>query len=309
MAARNLKTAERVPAPLLLMMGIVSVQAGNAWADTLFVRVGAGGAGLMRLAWAMVILVLIYRPSLRGRSREEWLSAGALGLVLAAMNLTFYHAIAHLPLGIAVTVEFIGPLAVAVTHSHRRRDLIWVTLAALGILSLAHGDSHHLSVIGLILAASAGGFWGLYILVQARVGKAFADGSGLALAMLVAALLAVPDGVAEGGSELLHPAVLATGLAVGLLSSVIPYSIELAVLRRISAGVFGVLMSLEPAGAAIAGAIILGQGLSTREVIGMAMVSAASIGASLAGPGLSGAPIDDGSSGEEPLVESPQLGA
>jgi inner membrane transporter RhtA len=275
--------AELIPAPLLVLTGIASVQIGNAWADTLFNRVGAGGAGLARLAWAMLILMLVYRPALRGRSREEWLSALALGCVLAGMNLTFYHAIARLPLGIAVTVEFIGPLAVAVAHSRRRRDLIWVSLAAAGILSLAHGDSHHLSALGLMLAAIAGGFWGLYILLQARLGRAFSDGSGLALAMLVATVVAIPDGVIEGGSALLHPGVIEIGLAVGLLSSVIPYSLELQVLRRMAPGVFGVLMSMEPAAAAIAGVVILGQGMSPREVIGMALVSAASVGASLLG--------------------------
>jgi inner membrane transporter RhtA len=275
--------AELVPAPMLVLAGIVSVQVGNAWADTLFDRVGAGGAAFMRLAWAMLILMLVYRPVLRGRTREEWLPVLALGLVLAGMNLTFYHAIARLPLGIAVTVEFIGPLAVAVWHSRRLRDLVWVFLAAAGIVSLAHGGSHNLSVLGLILAATAGGFWGLYILVQARLGRAFSDGSGLALAMLVATVVAIPDGVIEGGSALLHPGVLEIGLAVGLLSSVIPYSLELQVLRRMSPGVFGVLMSIEPAAAALAGAVILGQQLSTREVIGMALVSAASLGASVLG--------------------------
>ncbi len=273
--------AELVPAPVLVLAGIVSVQIGNAWADTLFNRVGAGGAGFMRLAWAMVILMVVYRPVLRGRTREEWLPVAALGFVLAGMNLTFYHAIARLPLGIAVTVEFIGPLAVAVWHSRRPRDLVWVVLAAGGIVSLAHGGNHHLSVLGLILAATAGGFWGLYILVQARLGRAFSDGSGLALAMLVATVVAIPDGVIEGGSGLLHPGVIEIGLAVGLLSSVIPYSLELQVLRRMSPGVFGVLMSIEPAAAALAGAVILGQQLSTREVIGMALVSAASLGASV----------------------------
>ncbi len=304
MADSGLSRADRVPAPLLLVTGIASVQVGNAWADTLFDRVGAGGAGLMRLAWAMVVLMLLYRPVLRGRRREEWLSAGALGLVLACMNLTFYHAVARLPLGIAVTVEFIGPLAVAVAHSHRRRDLLWVLLAAVGIVSLAHGDSHHLSALGLILAATAGGFWGLYILLQARLGKAFTDGSGLALAMVVATVVAIPDGLIEGGSALIHPSVVAVGLAVGLLSSVIPYSVELRVLRRMSPGVFGVLMSMEPAAAAIAAAVILGQGLTTREVLGMMLVSAASVGASLtSAPSSAGARVGR----EEPALEEPRL--
>jgi inner membrane transporter RhtA len=271
------------PAPALVLVGIASVQLGNAWADTLFDKVGAGGAGLLRLAWAMVVLVAIYRPRVTGRSREEWLPAIGLGVVLAGMNLTFYHAIQHLPLGIAVTVEFIGPLAVAIAHSRRPRDLIWVGLAAVGIVSLASSGGHHVSAIGLVLAAIAGGLWGLYILLQARVGKAFSDGSGLALAMLVATLVAVPDGVIEGGSSLLAPGTLAIGLGVGLLSSVIPYSVELVALRRIPPGVFGVLMSVEPAAAALAGVVVLGQGLSARQIAGMALVSAASLGASLAG--------------------------
>lgn len=293
MTDRNLRRAARVPPPLLLLSGIASVQVGNAWADTLFHQVGAGGAALLRLAWAMVILMLLYRPVLLGRSREEWLSAGVLGLVLACMNLTFYHAIARLPLGIAVTVEFIGPLAVAVAHSRRRRDLLWVLLAAFGILSLAHGGTHHLSALGLILAAGAGCFWGLYILVQARVGRAFSDGSGLALAMLVATVLVIPDGLIEGGSALIHPRVLAVALAVGLLSSVIPYSIELKVLRRMSPGVFGVLMSMEPVAAAMAAAVLLGQGLSTRELLGMALVTSASVGASLTGANASAGTVMD----------------
>ncbi len=307
MSDGNPRRGARIPAPLLLLTGIGSVQVGNAWADTLFHQVGAGGAGLMRLAWAMVILTLLYRPVLHGRSREEWLSAAALGVVLACMNLTFYHAIARLPLGIAVTVEFIGPLGVAVAQSRRRRDLVWVLLAALGILSLAHGDTRDLSTPGLILAAAAGCFWGLYILVQARVGRAFADGSGLALAMFVATLVAIPDGLVEGGPALIRPGVLAVGLAVGLLSSVIPYSVELQVLRLMAPGVFGVLMSMEPVAAAIAAVVILGQGLSTREVLGMALVTSASIGASLAGARSgAGAMIREGP-GDEPVKEDSDL--
>ncbi len=281
MATAAQRRSPAVPGPGLVLAGIATVQVGNAWADSLFARVGPGGAGLLRLVWAMVVLVAIYRPRLRGRGRGEWVPAAALGLVLAGMNLSFYHAIAHLPLGIAVTVEFIGPLAVAIAHSRRPRDLLWVVLAGVGIVSLAHSGGHHVSVLGLVLAASAGGLWGLYILVQARVGRAFSDGSGLALAMVVAAIVAVPDGVIEGGTGLLHPGVLAVGLGVGVLSSVVPYSLELVALRRMPPGVFGVLMSLEPAAAALAGVVILDQGLSARQVIGMALVSGASLGASI----------------------------
>ena len=301
MVVKQPRGTHRVPAPLTVLSGIASVQIGNAWADSLFKQVGAGGAGFMRLAWAMVILMAIYRPRLRGRGRDEWLPVIGLGLVLGAMNLTFYHAIQRLPLGIAVTVEFIGPLAVAVTHSRRLSDGLWVLLAAVGILALANaGGHHHLNGLGLGLAACAGALWGLYILAQARLGRAFSDGSGLALAMMVAAAVAVPDGVVEGGGALLHPSVLAVGLAVGLLSSVIPYSVELQVLRRLSAGLFGVLMSLEPAAAALAGVILLGQGLSAREVAGIALVSTASLGASMR---------HRESAGNEALEEAGNLGA
>jgi inner membrane transporter RhtA len=279
---------------------IASVQIGNAWADSLFHRVGAGGAALLRLAWAMLILMAIYRPRLLGRGREQWLPALALGLVLGAMNVIFYHAIKDLPLGIAVTVEFIGPLAVAIAHSRRLSDGLWVLLAAVGIIALADlGGHHHLSVPGLVLAASAGALWGLYILAQARLGQAFSDGTGLALAMVVATVVAVPDGIIDGGFALVHPGALAIGLAVGLLSSVIPYSIELTVLRRLPPGLFGVLMSLEPAAAALAGVIILGQGLSAREVVGIALVSAGSLGASLRGRE---------SAGSDRLADDPNLG-
>ncbi|WP_249009320.1 DMT family transporter [Conexibacter sp. DBS9H8] len=281
--ARLTRPAGTVPAPILLLTGIASVQIGNAWADSLFGRVGAGGAGLLRLGWAMFVLVAIYRPRLTGRGRSEWWPAAGLGCVLAPMNLTFYHAIARIPLGIAVTVEFIGPLAVAIAHSRRRRDLLWAGLAAVGILALAHGSGQHLDPLGLLLAGIAGCLWGLYILLQARVGRAFADGSGLALAMLVATAVAIPDGVVEGGARLLSPGVLTIGVAVGLLSSVIPYSIELVVLRRLSPGIFGVLMSLEPAAAALAGAVVIGQALTLRELAGMVLVSAASLGASVTG--------------------------
>jgi inner membrane transporter RhtA len=266
---------------VLVLGGIASVQIGNAWATSLFHRVGAGGAGLLRLALASVILGVLFRPRLRERARQELIPAAALGLVLAAMNLSFYHAIERIPLGIAVTIEFIGPMAVAIAGSRRPRDLVWVALAAGGILALAHGSDHSLDLLGAALAAAAGGLWGIYILVQARLGQATEGGSALVIAMVLATLAALPDGIAEGGAHLLHPGALLIGLGVGLLSSAIPYSLELEALRRIATGTFGVLMSLEPAAAALAGLILLGQGLTQREVLGILLVSAASLGVSL----------------------------
>jgi inner membrane transporter RhtA len=284
-AQRDLVTADggllaRAPSGALVLGAITSVQFGSALAATLFARVGPGGAVLLRLLSATIVLLALWRPRLRGRPRRELLLASAFGLVLAGMNVTFYHAIHRIPLGIGVTIEFVGPLAVAVAGSRRRIDLLWVALALAGILALTRGGAHGLDTLGVVLALIAGGFWGGYILLNARVGRAFERGTGLALAMCVASLVALPFGIVEGGTHLIEPHSLALGAAVGMLSSAIPYSFEIEALRRIAAPVFGVLMSLEPGMAALAGLIVLGQGLSLRAVGGIALVVVASIGAS-----------------------------
>jgi inner membrane transporter RhtA len=272
----------RVPSPALVIGGIASVQFGSAVATKLFGSVGPGGAVLLRLLTASIVLCALARPSPAGRSRRQYALALLFGLVLAAMNMTFYQALQRIPLGIAVTLEFVGPLGVAVLGSRRRLDLAWAALAIAGILALTHGDAHGLNPLGVILALVAGGCWGAYILVNARVGQAFSDMSGLALAMCVATIVSLPIGISEGGTHLLSLRSLAIGASVGILSSAIPYSLEVEALRRIATHVFGVLMSLEPAVAALAGFILLGQGLNVRELGGMALVVGASVGASLA---------------------------
>jgi inner membrane transporter RhtA len=214
-------------------------------------------------------------------SRRQVFTAGALGLILAGMNLTFYHAISRIPLGTAVTIEFIGPLLVALIGSRHRRDLLWAALAAGGIVALTNGIATGTDALGLILAAIAGLLWGAYILLQAQLGKAFKDSSGLAVAMTVAALVTLPLGVASGGSKLLVPSTLGIGIAVGMLSSAIPYSLELKALRSLSTATFGVLMSLEPAAAALAGAVLIGQTITLRDAVGIGLVCAASLGTSL----------------------------
>jgi inner membrane transporter RhtA len=198
-------------------------------------------------------------------------------VTLAGMNICFYTALDRIPLGIAVTFEFVGPLAVALAASRRRLDLAWVGLAAAGILLLA-GPAGSLDALGVALALVAGGFWGAYILLSARVGGSFSGGQGLALAMAVATALMIVPGVAVAGESLLSWHAVAIGAAVALLSSVIPYSFELEALRTIPVGVFGVLMSLEPAVAALAGLIAIDQGLNAAEVAGIALVVAASAG-------------------------------
>ncbi len=269
----------RAPSGGLVISAIASVQFGSALAATLFHQLGPGDTVFLRLASAAVILALLRRPRLRGHTPRELLLAAAFGLVLAAMNLSFYEAIHRIPLGIAVTIEFVGPLAVAVAGSRRRIDRVWVVLALAGILALTRGTTAGLNGLGIALALLAGGLWGTYILLNARLGRAFEGSSGLTLAMCVAALAALPVGIA-GGSRLLEPASLALGSAVGVLSSVIPYSFELEALRRIRAPTFGVLMSLEPAVAALAGFLVLGQDLGARALLGIALVVIASVGAS-----------------------------
>ena len=195
------------------------------------------------------------------------------------MNLAFYEALERLPLGIVVTFEFVGPLGVAVLGSRKPLDLAWVGLAAAGILLLSDFGTADLDGVGVALALTAGVFWGAYILLTARVGQAFPGGSGLSLAMLLAVIPLAPIGIADGGSELLVPSVLLVGAAVGILSSAIPQALELEALRHLATGVFGVLMSLEPAVAALVGFVVLGEDLATREVVAIMLVVAASAGA------------------------------
>jgi inner membrane transporter RhtA len=280
-AVRDQGLIARTPSAVLVVGAIASVQFGSALAATLFSRVGPAGSVLLRLVTATVVLMAVWRPRVRGRSRRELGLAVLFGLVLAAMNLSFYEAIHRIPLGIAVTIEFAGPLGVAVAGSRRRVDFLWIALAVAGILLLTNGAVHGIDAVGVIFALVAACLWATYILVNARVGQAFPGGTGLALAMCVASILIVPAGIASGGSHLLEPRSLELGVAVGMLSSAIPYSFEIEALRRIAAHVFGVLMSIEPAIAALAGFIVLGQGLGIRALAGIALVVMASVGASM----------------------------
>jgi inner membrane transporter RhtA len=269
----------RAPSGALVVGAIASVQFGSAIAATLFAKIGPAGAVWLRLVFGTVILLALWRPKLRGYTRYQLALACVFGLVLGCMNLSFYSALHRIPLGIAVTLEFVGPLTVAVAGSRRPIDLVWVGIAAAGIIALTQGDASHLNALGVGFALLAGALWGTYIIVNARVGQAFEGGSGLALAMCVASVVILPFGVAQGGSALLEPRSLALGAAIGLLSSAIPYSFEVEALRRIRPSVFGVLMSIEPAMAALAGFIVLGQSLSARTLLGMGLVVIASVGA------------------------------
>jgi inner membrane transporter RhtA len=268
-----------VPPAALVIVGMLSVQFGAAMATGLFPALGSSGTVFLRLAFAAVILLAAWRPRVRGYSARDYVLILVFGLVFAAMNSSFYAAIGRVPLGVVVTVEFVGPLSVAVFGSRRLLDLLWAALAAGGIVLLSPLSGVQIDPLGLGLAIAAGVCWAAYILLNVRVGRAFPGGNGLALSMLVGAVLAAPLGIWQGGTHLLDVGVLLTASAVAVLSSVIPYSLELEALRRLPASVFGVLMSAEPAIAAAVGFAVLGQALGEREVLAIALITAASIGA------------------------------
>jgi inner membrane transporter RhtA len=277
-----------VPAPLLVLAAASSVQFGAAIAATLFDDLGPAGASALRVGLGALILLAMWRPRIRGVAREDLWLVFWLGLSLGVMNFTFYEALDRIPLGVAVTIEFAGPLGVAVALSRRRLDLLWVALAAAGILLLADPGGGSIDAVGLALVLVAAAAWAAYILLAHRAGERFTGGRGLALAMIVASLVPLGPGIAEAGGDLLTPEFLAIGAAVALLSSVIPYSLEMEALRRIPRHVFGVLMSLEPALAALAGFLILDQALGGRELVAIGLVMAASIGATRAAPPIDG---------------------
>jgi inner membrane transporter RhtA len=264
---------------VLVVGAVSSVQFGAAFAKSIFDEIGPGGTVFLRMLFAALVLCAIWRPRISGHSRRDIMLILLFGASLAGMNAVFYASLDRIPLGVAVTFEFVGPLAVAVFGSRRRLDLVWVALAAAGILLLSDFGGTDLDGLGVALALTAGAFWAAYILLAARVGQAFPGGGGLALAMAVAVVPVAPLGIAEGGSDLLVVWILAVGFAVAMLSSAIPYTLELEALRRLPAGVFGVLMSLEPALAATAGFIVLGEDLVAREIVAIMLVVAASAGA------------------------------
>ena len=271
--------AGRIPPTALVLFGMVSVQVGAALAKHLFSAVGSLGTVALRLFFAAAVLLLWWRPSL-GLRRRTWLVVLAYGAILGVMNLCFYLALARIPLGIAVTVGFLGPLGVALFGSRRWRDAFWAVLAAGGVvlLMLGEGRGEH-SLIGYLFALGSGTCWGLYILVSAALGRHTTEGNGLALGMAVAALVAVPIGVVDSGTALLQPWVLLAGLGVALLSSVIPYSAELEALRKMPPRVFGILMSLEPAMAALIGFVLLHESLRWSQWLAVLCVVIASAGA------------------------------
>ncbi|MFI7501435.1 EamA family transporter [Streptomyces sp. NPDC049687] len=263
----------------LVLAGGISVQFGGALAVTLMPRAGALGVVALRLLVAAVVLLVLCRPRLRGHSRTDWGTVIVFGVTMAAMNGLFYQALARIPLGPAVTLEVLGPLALSVLASRRAVNLVWAGLALAGVFLLGGGGFADLDMVGVAFALGAGAMWSAYIVFSARTGRRFPQADGLALAMVVGALLFLPLGIAESGARLTDPVTLGLGAAVALLSSVLPYTLELLALRRLPASTFAVLMSLEPAVAATAGFLVLDQSLSALELLAIGLVVAASMGA------------------------------
>jgi inner membrane transporter RhtA len=268
----------RIPAVWLVIGGIVSVQFGAAIAKDLFTVVPPTAMVWLRLVTSAVIFLVVARPRVRGRSRRDWLVALGFGVSLMTMNWAIYQSFAQIPLGIAVTIEFLGPLAVAVIGSHRLSHLIWVVLAGAGVALLGLSPAS-VTWAGVGFALLAGLGWACYIMLSAQTGRYWSGISGLAVASLVGAIFLAAPAIVEAGATLLEPRVLLLGLAIGLLSSVIPYSFELIALRRIPPRVFGILMSLEPAAAALAAILLLGEFLKPLQWVAMACVVVASVGA------------------------------
>ncbi|MGW5479064.1 EamA family transporter [Streptomyces sp. NPDC004008] len=263
----------------LVLAGGVSVQFGGALAVSLMPRAGALGVVTLRLVVAALVLLLVCRPRLRGHSRADWGTVVVFGITMAAMNGLFYQSVDRIPLGLAVTMEVLGPLALSVFASRRLVNLLWAGLALAGVFLLGGGGFGELNAAGVGFALGAGAMWAAYIVFSSRTGRRFPQADGLALAMGVAAVLFMPLGIAESGTKLLVPATLGLGAGVAMLSSVLPYTLELLALRRLPASTFAILMSLEPAIAATAGFLVLGQSLTATQAAAIALVIAASMGA------------------------------
>jgi inner membrane transporter RhtA len=269
---------ERIPAPLYALGAIASVQLGATVARHLFDVLGATGTVFLRVGFGACILLAIARPRWPRFESRQWRAIVLFGLVIAGMNLCFYQAIARIPLGIAVTIEFIGPLGVAIAGSRKALDFVWAIMAAAGVAMLSIGGGN-VNLWGALLALGAAAGWAAYIVLSQRVGRLVPGPDGLAFALSVGAVALLPFGLAAGGSRLLDLRNLGVGLVVAVLSSAVPFSLEFAALRRLSSQVFGILMSLEPAMGAAAGYLFLGQRLSFRDLIAIALVMLASAGA------------------------------
>jgi inner membrane transporter RhtA len=269
-----------VPPPGLLLVSIVSIQLGAAIAVHLFETLGPIGTVFLRIAFSAVLLLVAARRRINTNARHHVGLLVLFGCVIGAMNMCFYGSISRIPLGIAVAIEFIGPLGVAVVTSRQLREFVWIGLAVVGLALLTPSIGTDLDPVGVGLALAAGVGWASFILISPRVGAAV-GGAGLALAMLVAGLFTLPFELAAGGLGRLDLGLLAGALAVAILSTALPLSLEFEALRRMTARAYGVVVTLEPVVAALVGAIVLGQALPPAALLAIACVTGAAIGVTL----------------------------
>lgn len=273
------RSGQELRAVSMVLGSALSLQFGAAFAVLLIDRVGPAGAVALRLVLAAIVLVLAVRPRLWRHSPRDLALGVLFGVTLGLMNLSFYEAAARLPLGAAVTLEFLGPLGVAIVLSRRFRDLLWVVFAGAGVYLLSEGGLDRLSTVGVLFALGAGLCWACYIVLGSRASRRFPGAEALVIALITSSVLVAPFGVVSAGAALLDWWILLLGLGVALMSSVLPYSLELGSMRRIPPRIFGVLMSLEPAVAALAGFLVLRQTLTGWQVLAIGLVVVASAGA------------------------------
>jgi len=288
----------------VLIVAMFVLQGGAAFAKNLFPLVGPEGGTTLRLAWASLLLCLAWRPWRQRFTTSEWRWLLLYGLSLGGMNLLIYKALDRIPLGVAVAVEFTGPLAVAVLGSRRLLDLVWVVLAAMGIALLFPWTDlgEPLDHFGLMCALGAGACWGFYIVAGKRVAHSAPGGIVTALGMSIALVLALPFGVASAGASLLNWNAIGIAAIVSLLSSVIPYSLEIVALRNLPARTFGILMAMEPVIASIMGAIVLQEWLTTLQAGAMSLIIAASVGSTTTSEKAAPGPIDPTDDDPEPAL-------
>lgn len=268
------------PLPAVLF-AIISVQSGAAIAKSLFPALGAAGTASLRIGISAIILFAFYKPNLFKITPQQWKLVIPYGLSLGAMNLIFYMAIERIPIGLAVTLEFIGPLLVAVFGSKRFVDYLWVLLAAAGIVLIAPWSNNGIDVLGALFALLAGAFWAFYIVLGGKISKIMKGGDAVTTGMLFASLLIIPFGIMGDGLSNVTPTLLSLGVALALLSSAIPFTLEMKALGQLPARTFSILMSLEPAAASICALIFLQEYLALNEVVAVIFVVIASAGSTL----------------------------
>lgn len=270
-----------IPPIYAVLLAIVSVQCGAAIAKTLFPAIGAAGTASMRIGISAILLLIAYRPNLRAITPKQWRIVAPYGLSLGAMNLVFYLAIERIPIGLAVTLEFIGPLLLAIIGSRRLIDYCWVLLAAAGIVLIAPWTNNNVDTLGVLFALLAGGFWAAYIILGGKISQIMNGGQAVSTGMLFAAILILPFGFYENGLANLTPKFFGMGVALALLSSAIPFTLEMKALGQLPPRTFSILMSLEPAAASIFAFIFLQEHLSFYEILAVICVIVASAGSTL----------------------------